>query len=505
MTLPLVAAGSGEERISLALVRREIQWLAEDFADMLTYRSYYEGEHPLVFASPEFDDAFGGQFLGFRDNWMPVIVDAVADRLVLEGFEIQPDEDGVDQNLSTAVWRTMQLNDIDSQSAELHTSALVEGRAYVIVWPHPERGATIDWNPGFVVRVRYDDDDPQRVRWAVKRWRTTDNRVLVTMYFPDRIEKYIENRQSGAGPEHRLGDVRNLSPDDTETIGGLQRRFVLDPTTGEQEPWPLPNPFGVVPVVEFNNPRGSEIRDQIPQQDALNKTIIDSMVTSEFSAFAQRWVLSKNNQPQGGWRKHPGSILQFLPTYDTEGKADPFQIGTFPTNDPASYIKLVEMYLQHIALTSKTPMRMFFQSDRGGRGDAPSGESLLIEDIPLLKKVARRQVLYGNAWAQVARLVWASIERVTPRPLALINPTWEAAAQDHRFALIEMALKQLEIGLPFDFVVTKIGLTPGEIEVVLEMKRANGTEGLSGPNSTELAQARAAALATEPVIDENPE
>src|SRR4051794_40153293 len=48
--------------------------------------AYYNGDHPLQFATSKFKEAFGNLFHAFADNWCPIVVDAPVERLRIIGF-----------------------------------------------------------------------------------------------------------------------------------------------------------------------------------------------------------------------------------------------------------------------------------------------------------------------------------------------------------------------------------------------------------------------------------
>ena len=128
----------------------------------------------------------------------------------------------------------------------------------------------------------------------------------------------------------------------------------------------------------------------------------------------------------------------------------------------------IGMWLQHIALTNSTPVRYFMESDRGGRGDAPSGESLLVDDKPLNDKVENLQERCDPRWMDVARLVAFSID--IDDPFTLVGDTiWQDPRHDYRLSMIEEGIGMVELGIPVEFAVKQIGLTPAETVEVLEM------------------------------------
>ncbi|MFJ9207505.1 hypothetical protein [Streptomyces sp. NPDC102264] len=88
----------------------------------------YEGDRPLLFASPEFSTQTGGLFEEFSDNWCSVVPDATAERLMPLAFRL--DDGTVDKAAGTA-WRRSEA-DVEIGLALLE--ALITGRSYALVW-----------------------------------------------------------------------------------------------------------------------------------------------------------------------------------------------------------------------------------------------------------------------------------------------------------------------------------------------------------------------------------
>ncbi len=458
MTIPLDYTTEEDEPLdqdqSEAILRSETQALAEDLPTLNKYRDYYDGEQLLSYGTDRFKTEFGEAFEGLVSNWCEVVVDAVLDKLAVIGVKIPEQEE-----LSKLVWETLRNNDLDEQHEELHEGILVEGRCYAIIWPDEDLGARFDWNPAQNVRVRYADDDARTPVWAIKRWLTPSGVIRVNLYFPDRIEKW---QQFPTEQQASLRNVTRMTPE-TGPQPGLSRFET------EGEPWPLPNPFGEIPVVEFSSRKGSEIKTVIPQQDGVNYLLTSAFGAAEFNAMQQKVMMTNVAEPTGGWSNHPGRVWHLPAALDSDGKPITSSIGEFSSTDLAPYRSLIEMTLQHVALTSKTPVRMFFQSDRGGRGDAPSGEALRVEDQPLIDKVQSRQIRYGNSWYRVVRLVAKAVSGDFGMSLPMGEVIWQDTQADYRSALLDDALKMKELGMPYEFIVKKLGLNPEETALLIEM------------------------------------
>lgn len=441
--------------IDTAIARSLFQQAQGDLSNIRMYREYYDGEQPLVYGTDKFKE-FIPAFDGFEDNWCAVVVDAIAEKMKLLGIEIDrpegSDSDTPDPRVKK-IWDCFRRNQIDQQEKDLTEAVLVEGRAGVIVWKDEELGVRIDWQPAETIAVRYSEEDYRVIDYAVKRWRTPRGEIRLNIYDKNQVRKYVE------GKEQKPATLTNTSAQ-VSSIPVTGPTYSLRPRFVPDEEWPLPHDFGEVPVVEFNNKRGSELTDVIPLQNAVNYVIVSSFVAGEFSAIRQKVFMTHAKEPEGGWKNEPGRVWHLPPMLDTDGKPSYGAMGEFAASDLSQYRQIVEMVLQHLALTSKTPVRMFFKSDRGGRGDAPSGESELIEDEPLLDKAQDREVRLGNSWFKVAKLV---AKGLGIEGEILGEMIWEDPRSKYRTALLDQAIKYLELGLPIDWIVTQLALAPEDL------------------------------------------
>ena len=472
MALPITARGNqlSEEEIRLQIIRQVIREMSTASGEMEKYRRYYEGDQKLTYGTQSFQDEFGDAFEGFRDNWCEVVVDAVADKLTIERiiFGDGESEDGEGEDiedgdvttnpLSDKIWDVFRRNKIKEQQTEVHQGALVESRSAVIVWPDKDLGARIDWQPGNLVYVRYADDDWRHPVLAVKRWQAANGDVYVNVYTAEFLYKYME--QSGTiQPASGNTPFDRIQPRTAPTTG-------LVPRDVPDEQWPLPNPLGRVPVVEFTNKNGSELRNVIPQQDAVNYMIVLAMLAGEHAGNPQRVLFTAAKPPIGGYSNTPGQVWTIPPTTDADGKIHEGKAFEFKPAEISQFRQFIEMMLQHMALTSKTPMRMFFHSDRGGRGDAPSGDSLLVSDDALMEKIEDRQNRWGDNWVEVATLVGLAIDAFSEGSIPIGETRWQDPRARYRTALIEEAVKLNEIGIPLEFIITRLGLSIDEVDAL---------------------------------------
>ena len=350
------------------------------------YEAYYAGDQDLSFATPKFEQAFGRLFQAFSYNRSASVVDAIADRLRITGFQAA-NEQG-DAQAAQDLW---DANRMDKREGEVNVESLAEGDAYVITWPHPDTGLPVIWpQDARCVRVLYDDEQPGLVILAAKLWRQDDDSLRLNLFFPDRLEKYItRNKWKGTYPQSAAAFER-YQPE-----GDLAWPLVYD--------WFRPNQPSI-PVHHFgNNARTgrygrSELADVIPLQDALNKTLSDLIVASEFSAYRQKWAtgVKPAKDPATGRAVPPWDVgADRILGAEAEGAS----FGTFDSSDLNQMIATCNMFDLAIARVSRVPVHYL-----GLSSDFPSGESLKTAEAPFVKKVVDRQTAFGNVWEDAMTL-----------------------------------------------------------------------------------------------------
>lgn len=344
-------------------------------------RLYHEGRQPLALQSKKYASALAEMIRGVRDNWLPIVVDAVEERLQVEGFRF-----GEDPGADGDAWSMWQANNLDADAALAHETALVTGRCMVLVWPaDPWPEITVE-DPSQCV-VLYEAGSRRRRLAAWKQW--TDewtDAEFGTLYLPDRLVRL------------RKAEGRTMQGDASAT-------WVLrgDPAGDE-----LAHPAGVVPMVELRPRPGmpakarSEIEDVLTTQDQINKLVCDLLVASEYASFRQRWAtgLEVPEDPETHEPVEPfkAAVDRLWVNPDPEGR-----FGDFEATDLGNIVKAIENRTQSLASRTRTPPHYLL----GGMGTWPSGESLRSAEAGLVAKVKRRSVHFGEGWEEVERLGFA--------------------------------------------------------------------------------------------------
>ena len=409
-------------------------------------QDYYDGRHRLAFSSQKFRNAFGGMFAAFADNWMPLVVDAVEERLNVEGFRY-----GDDPDADKGAWGIWQNCGLDALSQLGHSTALTLGDSYAVVWADAENQPTVEMLSPHDVVVAYSPSNRRLRTAALKRWKDATG-IHIVLFTPDKVYKWVATGENEAWSQET-------------TVG---------------EVWPLPNPLGVVPVVQFTNRPSldsaigvSEFRSVIPQQDAANKLLTDMLVASEFTSFPQRWVtgLEIPMDDQGN-TKAPFEIAidKLLVAEDPNAK-----FGTLVAGDLSNYVKGIELLVQHIASQTRTPPHYFYLS-----GNFPSGDAIKSAETGLVAKSRRKMRFFGESWEEVIRLCFA-VTGDKKSEITSAETIWGDPEYRSESELADALVKRAAIGVPRQQLWEDAGYSQTQISRFQAMEEQDAANPLLAP------------------------
>ncbi|HEY0888674.1 MAG TPA: phage portal protein [Nocardioides sp.] len=407
-------------------------------SDFARWDAYYDGVQPLAFLSPEAKAALGDRLGRMVSNVPRLAVTSLAERLRVIGFE------GAD------VWPDWIRNNLDQHSGTLHREALTLGSAYCIVWgDRTDRPVAAVESAKQVTALR--DPGTGETSAALKRWSTSTTTEAV-LWEPDRVRRF-------------------RAPTTGATAGGFQ----LVET--------LPNPLGVVPVVEFRNADRllaegvSEITDLAPLVDALNKTLADMLVTSEYAARPRRWATGiELEEDETGEAVNPipeGNRAMISENPDAK-------FGQLDAADMAAYRDAVSVLVSQIMAVSALPAHYL-----GALTDQPaSADALRASEAALTARAEARQQTFGRSWEQVARLLVAV--RTRGQMPAEIRVQWNDPSTRSVAQEADAVVKLFASGLlPASYALKRLGYADDEISEIRTARRAEALDS-AGVNLTQL-------------------
>ena len=419
---------------------RGIQQQSDDRRqDYEVARNYYNGEHDVALTDRL--KKFLPPRLQFRDNFMNVVVDTLAERLKVLGFEIENEVAG------EWVWDLWNSNRMDYTQGVIHTETVMLGDSYILCdWDEVRERPRWTHQMAEMIIPHYDEAR-REIDWVSKKWLQHPNlgdepETRLNIYFGDRVEKYVAR-----------GGVWAKYQDETD------------------ESWPVPwldksgQPLGV-PFIHFRNrPMGSdfgqsEILNVIPMQDLLNKTLIDLTMILDTLAFPQRYTVNINH---GSSRLDimPGSVAEFHSEFDGGS------VGQWNAATVDGPIRSLEALVQHIAGTTRTPQHLFQVV-----GGAPSGEALKTAEAGLVQKAKQRMVNFGNAWED-AVVMALKIQAAFGQGVGNIDEirpevTWDDPETRNEQAHIETLKAKVELGIPKHQIWRELGYSQSEIDLMDE-------------------------------------
>lgn len=453
----------------ISKIRKAIAALRARKKATQNYVDYYAGDQPLTYTSEKYRDYFGRMVSAYRENICPSVVDALADRLQITGITIsrveEPEldetpidaanpspsnEDGDVQPapvtpsrdpLADALWAIWEANRMNVRAGRVHKDAAKLGDAFVIVWKDPTtKEPRIYSQDSRHVYVNYDPE-LEAIDWAAKAWIDDDKRGRITLYDRAQIRRY-RTPQPIKSPDYGLpGEKAQWEPMPEEPVvdTGLDR----------------------VPVFHFANDAdvaeygASELRDVIPIQDGLNKSVADLLISSEFNAYPQRWAtgLTTEVDPVTGKEREdfqPG-MARLWKTADEMAK-----FGEFAAADLDKYINMKNSFKAAAADVTGTPAHYMQMTP----GSWPSGESLKTAEARFVAKVADRQGAFGNVWADVLETA-AAIASLDIE--GSIKMTWQDASPRSELDAATIAGLKTSVGVSQEQVQRELGYTEEEI------------------------------------------
>lgn len=398
------------------------------------FYNYYEGRHTWNFSSKKFKDKYGQRLQTLRENLCKTVVKAPASRLELIGFSAEKEE------VKNTAWKIWKRGNMPLNSGVTHREAYRTGDGYVIVWPDSDRKARIHSQRSSNITV-WKNGETGEIEKAAKQW-TSGDRTYITLYYPDRIEKYISKEKTKR-----------------ESMPTSEKDF--EPRIVKGEKFPLPNPYKKVPVFHFAydselDDRGSSLlTDVIPLNDALNKSYADIFVAQEYNSMRQRFVAGIRAEEDEETGKKVEPYKADDATWIAEDSETKF--GQFPDSDLEKMLKVKGETVRDIALVSGIPPSYFNLET----ADFPSGEALRKIEARFTSIIQDSQRSFGETWGKV--MAFALMIEAGGNTSTEIEAQWTDAAPVSETEQLDNALKKKNLGWSLTQIQRDFGLTDKQI------------------------------------------
>lgn len=442
--------------------------------------AYFEGNQPLAYASPQWKQFHADRYKGFSDNWCGVVGRVPVDRQEIIGFRLGEPEDLVTSD-ERELWSDWNRNELGAQSNQGFLASTIAKRSAVLVWGNSDDEPDITWEHPSQVVVAYAPGNSRRRLAALKVW-TEDETQYATLYLPDEVWKW-QRGTLGVITEGRSQSGLYVAGDYAGG-GGWKPREVA------AELWPLPNPLGVVPIVEWaNRPMLggdpiSDIQGTMAMQDAINMLWAYLFNAADQASMAARVVLGAE-PPKIPILDEQGQIIGSKPA-KLEDLANgrllflPGANGNSPTIDQWDAAKLdvftgvVTPAIGHVAAQTATPGHYLLTNEKFAN---LNGDALTAAEVPLVDKVGNQRLHFNPASKETAALM--ALVRGKKDLAAAIRASdgrrftqWKNAAMHSPSQVADAATKDRSVGMSLRSVLERrYGMTEPEIARELERVR----------------------------------
>lgn len=424
---------------SAAIIQQAINHIRASRRRIDLLEDYYRGRHRTMWNSADYRAVFARMAAEFRLNLCPVVVDTLADRLQITGWQTTDDKPA---DTATRLWRDGRL---DIQSGGVHRDTMVRADGYLIVWQDDAGNPVIVPLDSREMWVGYSRTLPGVLDAAVRVWHDpTVKRIRLNLYLVDRVERYAATATDDGGVPEKASSFHELTQADVPS-GADHASVVI-------------HEWGVVPVFHLANnaPVGhmgrSELTDVIPIQDHLNKHLVDLAFASETEARPARFAVGVESPIDETGRPVPlrmgaGEVATF-PNHEAT-------IGQFPGMDLRPMREVATQYILDIARVTGVPLHLLMPT-----GDWPSGEALKTAESRQARKADDRCATWGPVWGDAMELAC----RMAGDDPGEIEPIWApTGARVSERESWETAALQLAAGVPRTQVWRERGYTDEQI------------------------------------------
>lgn len=381
-------------------------------------------------------------------NWGQAIVDATEANLEIQGIRFG-DAEG-----DKAVWSMWQDNGLDAEASLVHQAALTTGRAYAIVWgdgsADPQPRVTLEH--ASLCMVEYEPGSTRRRRGALRRWKD-GKRWYANLYTPEYLYKFQGQADSEDVPMEAGGWMRREPPN---------------------EVWPLPNPLGEVPVVEFAinrtlrpNPFGTARGDfarNLAHINRIHYKTFSGLVALTWSGFPLRYVIGdpilyRKDEDGHDDKTKPIAPFDSLSSAIAQFTNKEAQVGQLPEADISNYSAKDDIV--SLAAVTATPLfhllpgEMINVAEPGVR----AGQDAHVD------KVKRYQRPLGESWEDTNRLMLRVKDPQDPRGRDMsAEIQWKDPEHRSLAEQADAATKLASINVPLQVILAKVlGMSPQEI------------------------------------------
>jgi hypothetical protein len=274
--------------------------------------------------------------------------------------------------------------------------------------------------------------------------------------------------------------------------------------------WPLPNPLGVVPIVEMpNRPMLggeplSDISGTMAMQDAINLLWAYLFTAADFASMPARVVMGQE-PPKIPILDDTGQVVGHK-TVDLKKLSEDrilwltgedSKIGQWDAAKLDVFTGTIEVAVTHVAAQTRTPPHYLIL----GKGLVNvSADGIQAAETGLVKKVGEMQLFLSPPTRGVfQRFALVRDQQALAKQARFGVVKWKDAENHSEAQLVDALVKLQTIGFPFPWLAERYGLAPTEVERIMAMRQTEAEQDPFGAITRAAGQRLPAAPAGEPV------
>lgn len=434
---------------------------------------YFRGEEGrLRFASDEFKEYFSRRFEGFSDNWCMPVAQAPIERIKYLGIRLASVE-GESTRPGPARWsadpvseRAWERSDAHRMLSEAVLMMTIGKRSFGLVSQTPQ-GSRITFENPDSAAVAYDGATHQRLA-GMTLW-ADDTAEYGELLLPRSVLSLKRKKVAVDRGE------RYVPPDAQDWEFRQGANGTVERT----------HPFGVVPLVEMRNQSLldndpiSDIGLVMPTQDTVNLVWAYTLNALDYLSLPGRVVMNGEipkepvlNEVGEKIGERPMELDSLIRDRVAWLQGQGITIGEWSKASVDGFRDIIELAVSHIAAQTRTPSHYLLSA----KDNVPATGYDLAE-AGLVSKATER-IGFANAPVKEVNRLAAIADGDIDRAQRIAEGTvlWGKPQYRSESQLMDGLAKMRTTGFPMRWIAEEYGLSPEEVDRVMEMVREEQTD-----------------------------
>ena len=209
----------------------------------------------------------------------------------------------------------------------------------------------------------------------------------------------------------------------------------------------------------------SDLEEAIPIQDAVNKFCLDMQVSSEFHAFPQRWATGWERAVDETGRELTGREVEMImgQTRIVRAGSNETTFGQFQVGDVQNYLGPIDMYIDHLAAITQTPVYYL-----KGKMANLSADAMHAADQGLVDRVQNKLLSFADGWEQVMQTAFLAMK--DPRGHQQTEIIWGDPESKSLAVVVQAAvMMRTQLSVPIEMCWELLGWSPQKIRQARDM------------------------------------